>query len=322
MTPPLGGFLGTARRGRPAFRLRGCAGFAPHRAPEATSRFGQPQGELGCRVIVQSILEQGDAHDRAGGVRASRSVGQTAPVQKIGLLAYGSLRWHPKGLREALDLAGAIVVETPFAIEFARTSKWRDGCPTLVPVESGGSQVAAALIPFREGISLPDAQTRVWRRELLRTSGTYDRTRHPSPNKVYVEPIEQPFADFDVVLSVSIGTNIDHLDGETLADFAIASARASAGDRREDGITYLIEAKKQGIETPLLPAYEDAVLHRLGVASLEEAWTAARSSSVKQLPSVDPEQCAGRHFTRTRWRSCATQVHSGRCRPSTQWLPR
>jgi hypothetical protein len=205
-------------------------------------------------------------------------------VQRIGLLAYGSLRWHPKELQEALDLAGATVVETPFAIEFARTSNRRDGCPTLIPVESGGSRVAAALIPFREWISVPDAQTRVWRRELLRTSGNYDRERDPGPNKVYVEPIEQGFEGFDVVLSVSIGSNIDYLDGETLAAFAIASARAPAGGRREDGITYLTDAKKQGIETPLIPAYESAVLHRLAVASLEEAWAAARSSSVDVTP--------------------------------------
>jgi hypothetical protein len=202
-------------------------------------------------------------------------------VQEIGLLAYGSLRWSPGGLQEALDLALAVDVETPFAIEFARTSRWRDGCPTLIPVESGGSRVAAAVIPFREGISVPDAQTRVWRRELLQTTGTYDREANAgSPNKVYVEPIEQRIADFDVVLSVSIGANIDNLDGEILADLAIASARAPAGARFEDGITYLIAAKKQKIETPLLSAYEGAIVHRLAVASLDEAWTAARASSV------------------------------------------
>lgn len=202
-------------------------------------------------------------------------------MQKIGLLAYGSLRWNPAELQEVLDVVGAIDVETPFAIEFARTSRWRDGCPTLIPVESGGSRVAAAVIPFREGISVTDAQTRVWRRELLRTTGTYDReTNAGSPNKVYVEPIEERIADFDVVLSVSIGSNMDDLDEEILADFAIASARAPAGARREDGITYLIAAKQQKIETPLLPAYEGAILHRLTVASLDEAWMAARASSV------------------------------------------
>jgi hypothetical protein len=202
-------------------------------------------------------------------------------VQSIGLLAYGSLRWHPEGLREVLNLAGAIDVETPFAIEFARTSKWRDGCPTLIPVESGGSGVAAVVIPFRDGISLPDAKTQVWRRELMQSTGTYDKESNAgSPNKVYVEPIERRIAEFDVVLSVNIGSNIDELDGATLAEFAIASARAPAGGRREDGISYLIEAKKQKIETPLLPAYEAAILTRLAAASLHEAWTVARASSV------------------------------------------
>ncbi len=201
-------------------------------------------------------------------------------MQRIGLLAYGSLRWHPKELREALDPEGAMVVETPFPIEFARTSNRRGGCPTLIPVESGGARVAAELIPFQVGLSVAEAQTRVWRRELLRTDGTYDRNRNPGRDKVYVEPIEQHYEGFDVVLSVGIASNIDHLDEETLADLAIASARAPAGERREDGITYLIETKKQGIKTPLLPAYENAILRRLSVASLEQAWSAARSSSV------------------------------------------
>jgi hypothetical protein len=209
------------------------------------------------------------------------SSGQTLSVQKIGVLTYGSLRWHPEVLEKVLDLGSAIDVQTPFAIEFARTSKWRDGCPTLIPVVSGGSRVPAAVIPFRERISVSDAQTHVWRRELLRTTGTYDKKSNAgSPNKVWVEPIERPIAGFDVVLAVSIGSNIVKLDGEILADLAIASARASAGDRREDGISYLIDAKKQGVETPLLPAYEEAILDRLAVASLDKAWAAARSSPV------------------------------------------
>ncbi len=172
-----------------------------------------------------------------------------------------------------------MVVETPFPIEFARTSSRRDGCPTLIPVESGGARVAAELIPFQAGLSLAEAQTRVWRREVLKRDGTYDRDRNPGRNKVYVEPIEQHYEGFDVVLSVSIASNIDHLDGETLAGLAIASARAPAGERCEDGITYLIEAKKQAITTPLLPAYENAILRSLAVVSLEQASSTARSSS-------------------------------------------
>lgn len=80
-----------------------------------------------------------------------------------------------------------------------------------------------------------------------------------------------------LVLSVRIGSNIDHVDGETLADFAIASACAPAGARREDGITYLVDTKKQGIETPLLPPYEKAVLHRLPRVE-EVSWPSSHSN--------------------------------------------
>jgi hypothetical protein len=207
-------------------------------------------------------------------------------MQRIGLLAYGSLRWHPKELADVLDLKGATDVETPFPIEFARTSTARrDGCPTLVPVESGGARVAAKLIPFRAGISVPEAQTRVWRRELLQTHGTYDGERNHGPNKVYVEPVEQHYDGFDLVLAVRIGPNIDRVDPGRLADLAIQSARRPAGERREDGISYLVEAKNQDITTPLLPEYEKAILRRLAVASLEEAWEVARSNPIHEAPS-------------------------------------
>jgi hypothetical protein len=199
-------------------------------------------------------------------------------MERLGLLAYGSLRWDPRELRDILDLENVVEVETPFKIELARTSTTRrDGCPTLIPVETGGARVRAALIPFSYGVALGDAQTQVWRRELLRTSGTYDGTRQPGPNKVYVEAVDRPYEGFGLVLAVKVGQNIEQPTADVLAGLAIASVQAPAGARREDGISYLIEAKRQGIVTPLMPAYERALLGRLGVASLDEAWIAARS---------------------------------------------
>lgn len=198
----------------------------------------------------------------------------------IGLLAYGSLRWDPRDeLEEVLDFEALVrCAETPFRVEFARHSRTRDGCPTLMPVETGGARVPADLIPFRGVSAVNEAQTLVWRREVGRSDGDYDSQRDLGPNKVYVEPVVGvAYESFDVVLSVRVASNIASLRGDVLAELAIGSARAEAGARRQDGISYLIDAKRHGVETPLRADYESAILRRLGVTSLEGAWHAARA---------------------------------------------
>ena len=62
---------------------------------------------------------------------------------------------------------------------------------------------------------------------------------------------------------------------DELAGRAILSARTEFGVDRKDGISYLIGAKDFGIETPLRSGYESAILRRLDVTSLEEAWDVA-----------------------------------------------
>ena len=132
---------------------------------------------------------------------------------------------------------------------------------------------------FLDQPSLRDAQTLVWRRELDRTDGEYNPSSSPGPNKVRVEPVDARVDGFDVILAVRIGRNIDDLNGERLAELAIESARNEVGVQRRDGISYLIQAKEYGVETPLLDSYEAAIKQQLGVASLADAWKILQPST-------------------------------------------
>lgn len=60
-------------------------------------------------------------------------------MTRIAILAYGSLIEDPGKELQPLISERIEDVETPFSIEFARSSRSRDGGPTLVPVEVGGA---------------------------------------------------------------------------------------------------------------------------------------------------------------------------------------
>lgn len=165
---------------------------------------------------------------------------------------------------------------TPFNVEFARSSQGRDGAPTIIPVESGGSSVDAVLLVLRNHILPDDARNMLWRRE----------TNQVGSNKryVYVPPESQTLntvvvadysalANVELVLTTKIDSNISPLTARQLAELAIDSARAKAGSERRDGISYLLNAKKAGIVTPLMESYEQEVLRQTGSESLEDAWS-------------------------------------------------
>jgi hypothetical protein len=201
-----------------------------------------------------------------------------ANILRVGLLAYGSLLWDPGGeLADVLDLRSPINgVETPFNVEFARSTRSRGGGPTLVPVATGGTPVVGVIFPFRERLRLHEAQTLVWRREVRRADGWYDPKRNADhPDKVFVDAHEGFHEDFDIVLVVRIPPNIEPLNGDELAARAIRSAGTDFRVNGKDGISYLLGAKDVGIETPLRPDYESAILRRLNVTSLDRAVEAA-----------------------------------------------
>jgi len=191
----------------------------------------------------------------------------------IGVLAYGSLIADPGSELAAITIGIERNVLTPFSVEFARTSQRRFGAPTLVPIEDGGSRVRAVI--FEVNVDEKQAIDIVYRREIneVGSNKTYIERPEHWKNAVRIDRIKG-LEGFDLVISTRIPANIASPSAETLAELAISSAQQLADGR--DGISYLINAKACGIETPLSPAYERMILDRTGAPDLVAALRAIR----------------------------------------------
>ena len=192
-----------------------------------------------------------------------------------GILAYGSLITSPGPEIASVTVGRIRNVETPFNVEFARKSKTRGYAPTLIPVASGGAPVSAEILVIRESIAPDLVADMLWRRE-TRQSGR-QRYRRPAVvdvNDVVVETIHN-LAGVRTVLYTKIEQNIDPLSAKTLADLAIHSV--ATAPRGTDGITYLMDAKKSGIRTPLMRDYESEILSQIGTTTLGGALNQVRS---------------------------------------------
>ena len=190
----------------------------------------------------------------------------------VGILAYGSLIGEPGAEIESVILR-RIDCRTPFKVEFARTSKTREGGPTLVPYDSG-TEVAAKILVV--DLPLLEATNCLYRREIHKVGNrdVYDASRKVTLNRVTIQTL-QDFEGVDKVLYTSIGPNIEGLTATKLAELAIASARAL--NNGKDGISYLIHAKMAGIKTLLSDEYEVEIKRLTGTASLKEALTELRA---------------------------------------------
>lgn len=204
-----------------------------------------------------------------------RRVSGDRPMDHVGILAYGSLIGEPGEELGPLTVRRISDVQTPFTVEFARSSSGRDGAPTLIPVSEGGGRVAGVVLVLDDAVGKEEAASVLWRRETGRV-GQYDPPHEVTDNTVVVECL-RAFVGIDLVLYTRIGANIKDRRPERLGDLAVRSAKADSGARRRDGISYLIRAKEAGISTPLMPAYERAILSLCGVTSLDDAWLVARS---------------------------------------------
>ena len=111
----------------------------------------------------------------------------------IGILAYGSLIGDTGD-----ELASQIVdreqgVQTPFRVEFARSSRSRDGAPTLLLVRDGGTQVKAVVLVLDADVSLEMGKDMLCRRE-INAAGDLGHRYSPSargPNAVHVGELRQ-----------------------------------------------------------------------------------------------------------------------------------
>jgi hypothetical protein len=203
---------------------------------------------------------------------------------KIGIFGFGSLIADP-GDELAQATASRMEAETPFAVEYGRTSKrTRGGAPTLVPVSSGGAHVKATIFVLKDSISEPEAKSILWRRETRQVGSgkPYKRPANPGPNSVLVAVCKN-FMGLDRVLYTDFADSakLGNPTASQLTELAVASARKRDVPEGMDGISYLMAAKKAGIKTPLSGDYEKEILRITGTSSLEEALAKARASASK-----------------------------------------
>ena len=174
------------------------------------------------------------------------------PGGRIGILAYGSLIDEPGREIEPV-IVRRILCRTPFRVEYARVSKRRSGAPTLVPYDGGAcvnAQILVVDLPLRE------AKDRLYRREIRKDSATYTPPMKVTANSVVIKTLCN-FEKVDKAIYTCIRNNIEELTAEKLATLAICSARKRNDSL--DGISYLMNAGKAGIRTPLSDAYEAAI---------------------------------------------------------------
>lgn len=154
-----------------------------------------------------------------------------APHLQVGVLAFGSLIGDAGELDSVT--AERVAVDTPFPVEFARTSSRRSGGPTLIRIADGGANVAAKVLVLMTSVSMASAADMLYRRETNQVGSgiSYVRKEDPSPNDVQVEQITN-FSHCDLVLYTRIAANIEPLTAAHLAELAISSAKKSAGARR------------------------------------------------------------------------------------------
>ena len=197
------------------------------------------------------------------------------PKPTVAILAYGSLIDEPGAELAPIISITIRDVFTPFNVEFARKSSSRGDAPTLIPC-SNGTPVRAALLVVET--SAEEVANMLWRRETrtIDTTRCYPGPRADRPNAVVVEQITN-MAGFDRVLYTAIGANITLLTPHHLAELAISSVRTAPFGL--DGITYLVNAKSNGIVTPLSPAYEAEILRLTQAESLECALASLRSNT-------------------------------------------
>lgn len=137
----------------------------------------------------------------------------------VGILAFGSIAGDP-GAELAAAVTRRIEVKTPFAVEFARSSRSRDGAPTLVPVGEGGAHVLASVLVLDDSVTVAEARAMLYRRE----------TGHPDDissgfRATWIAELAG-LAGTSTCLYTALQPNIQPLTAQKLAELALRSAAA------------------------------------------------------------------------------------------------
>ena len=167
-----------------------------------------------------------------------------------------------------------IKLETPFPVEYARISRTRGGAPTLVPHKSG-APVSAEILVLDNDLSVAEARDMLSRRERRREGTGETYRRGTGENCVLVEEFhDDPCVSTVLYTDFNPSGKIPYPTAADLAKRAIASvATAKEG---MDGITYLMNAIRSGIETPLTADYKAEVLRQTVTLTLEDALKTAK----------------------------------------------
>jgi cation transport regulator ChaC len=191
-------------------------------------------------------------------------------VNKIGILAYGSLIEDPGCEIEPLVTKIHQNILTPFHIEFARSSKTRGGAPTVVPVTQLGSPVQASILALEENLTLEKATDLLWRRETRNETSNLHYQDHIKTTQIQIKTLKD-FQGFESIIYASLPANISNPNPIKLAKLAVESVKTKAAQNAKDGISYLISLKNKGIKTPLMKEYEKQILILTNTDTLDNA---------------------------------------------------
>lgn len=225
--------------------------------------------------VIENIVRQFDRFESGAALECQVSHPNKTYIlrSRFGILAYGSLLAEP-----GVEIANVVEerienVATPFAVEYARSSRNRAGAPTLVPVLSGiGAPVMAQILVIRP--DTPETWTKdiMYRREIRRVGEERYSYNHERQTKksdgVCIKEVYN-LAGIPEVLYIDLESNLNFVFDRSLtidekaarlAHLAVESLKSWTYDLGRDGIRYLADALRYGIHTPLTEAYCAAIL--------------------------------------------------------------
>ena len=224
-------------------------------------------------IAIDAASQQPAARSAKSGGGGDSASALLQGKPRYGIFGFGSLINDP-----GEELTKATVsrqdLETPFAVEYGRSSNTRGGAPTLVPVKMGGAKVKATVFMLKDSISEQEAEDILYRRELHRVGSgrTYDPSAKPGKNSIVIAAWPN-LIGLKKIFYTDFGDSgkLTNPTPALLAKLAVDSARNREVPEGNDGISYLMNAKKAGIVTPLSADYEKEILKLTGTASLGQA---------------------------------------------------
>jgi hypothetical protein len=147
---------------------------------------------LGIVILAAIAIDAASQQSAARSAKSDGAGGSTPAVllrwkPRYRIFGFGSLI-NDRGDEPTKATGSRQDSETPFAVEYGRSSNTRGGAPTLVPVKTGGAKVKATVFVLKDSISEQEAEDILYRRELHQVGSgrTYDRSAKPGKNSIVV----------------------------------------------------------------------------------------------------------------------------------------